>query len=105
MKSLTLIALILVSFSAIASDCTIKAKARMKGYPLAFDFQKTVVDAVDLEDCKNLAALKLGNEYQSYVSLPGGLDSPGAYGYATFKVRKVKFSYVQDGVRYTGKIR
>ena len=105
MKLMTLIAISIFSISAVAADCKIKTKARMKGYPLAFSFQKTVVDAIDLQDCKDQAAAKLGTSYQGYISLPGGLDSTGGSGYVTYIVRKVKFSFVEDGVNYTGSIR
>lgn len=105
MKLMTLIAITIFSISAFAADCTIKTKARMKGYPLAFSFQKSIVEAIDLKDCKDQAAAKLGTSYQGYVSLPGGLDSSGASGYVTYIVKKVKFSFVEDGVNYTGSIR
>jgi hypothetical protein len=105
MKKIILLSILVFSFSALAEDCTIKTRASMRGYPLAQSFQSQVVEAVDLQDCIDQAKELLGTTYKAPISLPGGLDSAGASGMATFKVKKVKYSFVQDGVLFKGSIK
>lgn len=105
MKKVLVALIAFSSLTALAQDCAIKTKARMKGYPLAFSFQKEVAQAQDLQDCIDQAREKLGTTYEAYVSLPGGLDGGGASGMVTYIVKKVKYSFTEDGTTYTGSIR
>lgn len=105
MKRMLIALIALSSISAMAQDCLIKTKARMKGYPLAFSFQEEVTQAQDLQDCIDQAKEKLGMTYRAYVHLPGGLDGGGASGMATYIIKKVKYKFTEDETIYTGSIR
>ena len=103
MKRLLLLAILVSSFSAMA-NCTIKTTARILYVPLSIQFSSYELEADSLLSCQEEAKSNIGLIYDGKVGVGvGGPANMPAMFDAKYKVFKVKYRYLENGILYKGK--